>query len=153
MGLFRFGGIILAILLARIIPKGIIGVVMVSMLLSYVMIGIKDYTSLFLVSIIPLLIVLFITPECITTHNSRNREYYGSGFNMCKYFNGHDYIVSYIRIVGELLLIGSVILFVKGYSFIKNIVSIIAISCILFEMLFFHPVPLMESEYRSWMLQ
>lgn len=143
------GFMILAILLARIIPKGIIGVVLVSVILAYTVSGIRDTVSLSLLFILPIIISLMITPECLTLYTHRNREYYGSTFNMCNIIRKNIDYVSYIRVLGEVLLIGSI--FVSKW--LRNIMGIIGITFIAFEMMVFHPVPLLDKEYHRWLLK
>jgi hypothetical protein len=148
----HFAKIALLILLTRLIPRGIFGVVLISLVLSYILVGKSDITSMFIVFIIPIFLSLLLTPECITSRTHRNREYYGSTFNMCKFIQTKTEYVTYARIFGELMIIGSFIAIGSKYSLLRNIIYIIAITLITTEMMFFHPVPLMENEYRTWIL-
>jgi hypothetical protein len=144
---------LLGILLARTIPKGIIGVVLVSIILSFIVIGLKSVGLLLTVFIIPVLISLFITPECITRSHSRNREYYGSTFNVCKYLAVHQDKITYIRLLGELIFIGSILLFsLESGGVLRVIGGLIGITLILIEVMFVHPVPLLDREYTQWKL-
>ena len=144
---------IIAILIVRGIPKGIIGIILASILLAFIVIG-KNYIGLlFIVFIVPILLALFITPECITSLHSRNREYYGSTFNVCKYLAKHQSMISYMRLIGELIFIGSILLFsLKSGVVFRVVGGMVGITLILIEMMFVHPVPLLDREYTQWKL-
>lgn len=144
---------IIAILIARGIPNGIIGIILVSIFLSFIVIG-KNYIGLLLIAfIVPILLALFITPECITSLHSRNREYYGSTFNVCKYLVNYQSIIPSMRLLGEFIFIGSVLLFSLNSGVIFRVVGgMVGITLILIEMMFVHPVPLLDREYTQWKL-
>lgn len=145
---------LLGVLLARIIPNGIIGIVLVSILFSFIAFGKKSPGLLLLTFTIPIIIAAFITPECITPLHSRNREYYGSGFHVCKYLSTRTSSIQFMRVLGECILIGSVILFSHPSSIVlKTIGIVLGITLVLIEMLFVHPVPLLEREYTQWKLK
>lgn len=145
---------IIAILIARTVPDGIIGIVLVSILLSFIVIGRNSYGLLLVVFIIPIIVSLFITPECITPLHTRNREYYGSTFNVCKYLHPIENNIPKLRLLGEFIFIGSILLFsLKSGMLFRAIGGLIGITFILIEMMFVHPVPLLEREYIQWKLQ
>jgi len=144
----------IAILLARSIPKGIIGVVLVSIILSFVLVGKSSLGLLFLVFTIPVILSLIITPECITSLHTRNREYYGSTFNVCKYIARYQSMIPYMRLLGECIFIGSVLFFSlrSGVTF-RVVGGLIGMILIAIEMMLVHPVPLLDREYIQWKLQ
>jgi hypothetical protein len=143
---------LLGILFARIVPKGIIGIILVSIVLSFIAIGKKSMSTLLIVFIIPVILALFLTPECITPLHSRNREYYGSTLNICNIVPSIHTYIPIIRIMGEMIFIGSAII-LSGTTIIRILLLILGITLILIEMMFVHPVPLLEREYTQWKLQ
>lgn len=136
---------ILSVILARMIPRGIVGVVLASIILAFGLVGTKEPMTLLLLFLLPVLISTFATPECITPSTPRNREFYGSSFNMCSYVLPYHSHIFYIRILGELLYIGSA-------YFYSYILAGMGITIILIEMLFYHPVPLLEREFIPYKL-
>lgn len=144
---------LLAILLARAIPKGMIGVVLVSIILSFVLVGKSSLGLLLLVFLIPIIISLITVPECITSFHTKNREYYGSTFNVCKYLVKHQSIIPYIRLLGECIFIGSVLLSLGSGVVFKVVGGLVGMALIVIEMMIVHPVPLLDREYTQWKLQ
>ena len=145
---------LMGILLSRIIPKGIVGAILVSVILSFIAIGKSSSGLLLIVFIVPVLISLFSTPECITHLNLRNREYYGSTFNICKYVVVNQDKIPYIRFIGELLFIGSMLLFsLKSQGVLRVIGVLVGITLVLIEIMIVHPVPLLDREYIQWKLK
>lgn len=140
----------LAILLARAIPKGMIGIVLVSIILSFVLVGKSSLGLLLFVFTAPVILSLIITPECITSLHARNREYYGSTFNVCKYIVRHQSIIPYVRFLGECIFIGSVLFLSLRSGVIGGLIGMILIAI---EMMLVHPVPLLDREYTQWKLQ
>jgi hypothetical protein len=149
MVLLKLSGMILTILLSRIIPRGIIGVVIVSLLFTFITFGNKITGGFLLVFITPILISLLVSPECLTTYTQRNREYYGKFLNMCEFIRKHIVYVEYARVLGEILLVVSIFMNAP----LKYILVVIGITLITIEMMIFHPVPLLEREYREWKLR
>lgn len=133
---------LIAIIVSRISPPGIISSVFVGGLLSFALL--KTYTYRAIALIVPLVIVLLFTPECSTPYSFDNREWYGSGMRgMCGYLSGRKWVVDVVDLLGVMLYIGSAYM-LTGVA--KLILGVIAISCILFKSVFIHPVPLLERE-------
>ena len=145
---------LIGILISRIIPKGIIGAILVSVILSFIVVGKSSYGLLLVIFLVPVLISLFITPECITNLHSRNREYYGSTFNVCKYVIVHQDKIPYVRLLGEVLFIGSMLMFsLKSEGVLRVIGALTGLTLILIEIMIVHPVPLLDREYTQWKLK